>query len=128
MVLRMARGLLGCDFVAARGISRSRQIPPSGPRSVDRYLIESPHTVGDCRMIVKDVYAQGYLHNVEWGCKAGVHKAWVIIEADNEGMALRVVPPVLRAQATAVRLVKFDRATVESWPESRPPGSTASEK
>lgn len=92
---------------------------------MDRYLIESPHTVGDCRKIVKDVYAQGYLHNVEWGCKSGVHKAWVIIEADSEGMALRVVPTVLRSQATAVRLVKFDRAMVESWPEGQPPESSA---
>lgn len=84
---------------------------------MDRYLIESPHEVGDCRKIVKDVYAQGYLHNVEWGCKAGVHKAWVIIEADSEGMAIRVVPPVLRPQAIAVRLVKFDAEMIKTWSE-----------
>ena len=84
---------------------------------MDRFLIESPHKVGDCRKVVKNVYALGYLYNCDWGCEAGVHKAWVIIEAENEKQALGVVPPILREDATATKLVKFDSEMVKKWEE-----------
>lgn len=48
----------------------------------------------------------GYLNNFDWGCKAGIHKGWVIIEATNESEAMLVVPPFLRSKAKAVTLVK----------------------
>jgi hypothetical protein len=81
---------------------------------MERYLIESPHTDEDCKKVVKSVYAFGYLENCDWGCKGGVHKSWVTIEAENEAQALLVVPPVLRAKATAIKLVKFDPKMVGS--------------
>ena len=90
---------------------------PSGLGLVDRFLVESPHEAGDCKKVVQDVYAEGYLYNCDWGCKAGVHKAWVIIEAENEGQALRVVPHSLRKNARAIQLNKFDAETVKSWSE-----------
>ena len=82
---------------------------------MDRYLVESPHAPGECVKVVQDVHAAGYLNNVDWGCKADVHTAWVIIEAENESQALRVVPSMLRKRARAVRLNKFEPAMVEAW-------------
>ena len=82
---------------------------------MDRFLIESPHTQGDCKKVVKDVYAEGYLYNFDWGCGDGVHKAWVTIEAEDAKQALRSVPYTLRANATATKLMKFDAKTVEEW-------------
>jgi hypothetical protein len=82
---------------------------------MDRFLIESPHEPGDCKKVVKDVYAEGYLHNFDWGCKAGVHKAWVTIEAESASQALRSVPHALRATATATKVVKFDAEMVKEW-------------
>jgi len=67
--------------------------------------------------VVKNVYAQGYLYNCDWGCKGGVHKAWVIIEAESAGQALWVVPPILRANAKATKVVKFEPEMVEDWKE-----------
>lgn len=84
---------------------------------MDRFLVESPHTDDDCRSIVKSVYAYGYLNNCEWGCKGGVHKAWVIIEAEDESQALFVVPPSLRQKATVVKIAKFDPSTIKGWTE-----------
>lgn len=84
---------------------------------MDRFLVESPHAPNDCKKIVKDVYAEGYLYNCDWGCSVGVHKAWVILEAESESQVLRVVPHALRGNATAVKLVKFDKETVKSWGE-----------
>ena len=80
---------------------------------MDRFLIESPHLLGDCKKAMKSVYALGYVHNFDWGCKAGVHTGWAIIEAENESQALWAVPPFLRSGARAVRLVKFDPEMVD---------------
>ncbi len=84
---------------------------------MERFLVESPHDPGDCKKVVKNVYAQGYLYNCDWGCTAGVHKAWVTVDAENESQALWVVPPILRANARATKIVKFSRETVEDWKE-----------
>ncbi len=84
---------------------------------MDRFLIESPHEPGECRKIVKNVYAMGYLYNFDWGCKGGVHKAWVTIEAESESQALWVVPPSLRNRATATKIMKFEPKMVEEWKE-----------
>jgi len=82
---------------------------------MDRFLIESPHEPEECRKIVKNLYALGYLYNCDWGCKAGVHKAWVTIEADSESQALWVVPPALRERAKAIKIVKFTPEMVQEW-------------
>ena len=85
---------------------------------MDRYLIESPHTDKECRQAVKAVHAMGYLNNFDWGCKVGVHKGWVIIEADSESEAVLVVPPFLRSRAMAVKLVKFEPEQVNAMHET----------
>ena len=82
---------------------------------MDRYLIESPHDADGCRQLVMNVNALGYLNNCDWGCTGGVHKAWVIIQAENEKQALLVVPFPLRKNATAIKLVKFDPEMVKEW-------------
>ena len=82
---------------------------------MDRFLIESPHTAGDCKQLVRNVYAEGYLYNCDWGCEGGVHKAWVMIEAEDEKQALLVVPHSLRTNATATKIVKFDADTIKKW-------------
>lgn len=85
---------------------------------MDRYLIESPYTDTECRKVVKAVYAMGYLNNFDWGCKAGVHKGWVIIEADSESEAVLVVPPFLRSRARTVKLVRFEPEQVNAMHET----------
>jgi len=77
-----------------------------------RYLIESPHTDEECLEIVKQVIASGYTTHFDWGCRAGSHKGWVIIEAESETQALLVVPSLVRAKATVVRLNKFSEEDV----------------
>lgn len=82
---------------------------------MDRFLIESQHEAGDCKTLIKSAYAQGYLQNCDWGCNAGVHNAYVVIEAESESQALLVVPPMLRAKARAIKLVKFEPEIVKKW-------------
>jgi hypothetical protein len=75
---------------------------------MDRYLIETPHTEQSCLALIDELHAQGYLSNFDWGCKAGVHTGWALIEAENEPQARLAVPPLVRSQAHVIRLNKFD--------------------
>jgi hypothetical protein len=75
---------------------------------MDRYLIETPHTDQDCQKLIDQILAMGYLHHFDWGCKAGVHCGWAILEAESEAQARLVVPPLVRNKARVIRLNKFD--------------------
>ena len=74
---------------------------------MDRYLVESAHTAEDCSHALKQVEALGFLTHFEWGCKAGVHSGFAIIEAENEAQALMVVPSLVRREARVVKLTRF---------------------
>ena len=74
---------------------------------MDRYIVVSPHTVGDCAKVIKEVGSTGYITRFDWGCKGGEHTGWAIIEADNEAQALMAVPSSHRRHAKAIRLVKI---------------------
>ena len=79
---------------------------------MDRYLIETPHTATECLDLIKLINAQGYLWNFDWGCEAGTHSGWVIIEAENEAQARLAVPPLVRSRARIVKLNKYDGRTI----------------
>ena len=81
---------------------------------MDRFLIESPHELKDCVLVLQQITAMGYLHNFDWGCEAGVHTGWAIIEAENESQARLAVPPLVRRQAHIVKLNKFSEEDVEA--------------
>jgi hypothetical protein len=48
-----------------------------------------------------------YLTNADWGCKAGDHRSWLQVEADDDAQARLMVPPVIRHSARLVKLNKF---------------------
>ena len=79
---------------------------------MDRYLIETPHTVQDCKMLVQEVYAMGYLHHFDWGCMDGVHSGWAIIEAESEAQARLAVPAIVRGKARVIKLCKFSETSI----------------
>ena len=76
-----------------------------------RYLLEVPHSADPaaCAMAVKVFLETGshYLSNADWGCFDGVHKSWIIMEANSKEEARLVLPPSFRPQATIVGLNKF---------------------
>jgi hypothetical protein len=84
---------------------------------MDRYLIESAHTETNCEQVVRDVFAAGYLHFFEWGCKDNDHTAWAIVEAESKEHARQMVPWYLRENARIVKVVQFSRAREEHVPK-----------
>ena len=75
---------------------------------MDRYLIETPHEMQECSQLFDQFRVMGYLYNFDWGCKAGVHSGWAIIEAESEKQAQMVVPAIVRGKARVIKLSRFD--------------------
>jgi hypothetical protein len=82
-----------------------------------RFLIEVPHeesTVA-CARVVNVFLKTGshFLSTADWGCRDGVHSAWMLVEVDNKDEALGIVPPAFRAQAKVVKLNAFTREEIQ---------------
>ena len=82
-----------------------------------RFLIEVPHDADtlECTRAVHYFLSTGshFLTNAEWGCKSGVHKAWILVDMDNEGEARAIVPPAFRSAAKIVGLTRYTLAEIE---------------
>lgn len=72
-------------------------------------MVESHHTIHNCKLAVKSVQSLGYLNNFDWGCQDGVHTGWAVIEAENAAQALGIVPALIRDNARAIRLTNLNR-------------------
>jgi len=81
---------------------------------MDRFLVVSPHTAGDCAKALKEIHSVGYITHFDWGCTDGDHTGWLVLEAENANQALMVVPAVQRHTAKAIKLVKFSPQDVEA--------------
>ena len=84
-----------------------------------KFLIEVPHesdTVG-CSRAVQVFLSTGshFLSNAEWGCKDGVHSAWMIVEVGSKAEAMGLVPPVFRAGTRIVGLNRFKLEKIEAF-------------
>jgi hypothetical protein len=82
-----------------------------------RFLIEVSHgsEVDSCIRAVEVFLRTGshFLTRADWGCKDGVHKAWIVVELDSKSDALKIVPPDFRSQATVVQLNTFSLEQME---------------
>lgn len=76
-----------------------------------KFLIEVPHEAEQtaCIRAVQVFLDTGshFLANADWGCLDGVHKAWIVLEAEDKDEAQSILPPGFRHGATIVRLNKF---------------------
>lgn len=76
-----------------------------------RFLIEVPHegTTAACNRAIEVFLRTGshFLTRADWGCKDGVHKAWLTIDVDTRDEARAIVPSPYRADARVVQLNTF---------------------
>lgn len=82
-----------------------------------RFLIEVPHeesTVA-CAQAVEVFLKTGshFLTHADWGCKDGVHKAWIVVEVEDKDAARAIVPPAFRPQVKIVKLNTFSMEEIE---------------
>ena len=78
-----------------------------------KFLIEVPHegTPTACARAVEVFLRTGshFLSTADWGCKDGVHKAWIVVEVDSKDEARGIVPPAFRAEARARLIATYSR-------------------
>ena len=82
-----------------------------------RFLIEIPHqeNVVACARVVEVFLRSGshFLSHADWGCKDGVHKAWMLVEVDSKDEARNIIPSAFRAQAKIVQLNTYTIEEIE---------------
>ena len=82
-----------------------------------RFLIEVPHeaTTLACARAVEILLKSGshFLTRADWGCRDGVHSAWIIVDVDSKDEARAILPPALRPQARVVQLNSFSISEID---------------
>jgi hypothetical protein len=78
---------------------------------MSKFLIEVPHKADKaaCMRTVQVFLATGshFLTHADWGCRDGVHKAWIIVDVENKDQARDILPPAFRSEAEIVQLNTF---------------------
>lgn len=84
---------------------------------MQKYLVEVPHDpdVKTCANVVHIFLASGshFLSQADWGCRDGIHSAWMVIEANDKEEVRNIIPPSFRSHARIVGLNKFTMEEVE---------------
>ena len=82
-----------------------------------RFLLICPHIPEECTDALDSVLAVSHelLNRFDWGCKAGDHTGWAVVEAQNEATARMLLPTSIRAHAHAIPLNKFSAEEVNSF-------------
>jgi hypothetical protein len=82
-----------------------------------RYLIETPHKAEDCLKALDEELAKGpkVLEKFEYGCMAGDHTGYAIIDAKNREDAVKLVPTFLQDSAKIIEVAKFTPAMISSF-------------
>lgn len=78
-----------------------------------RFMIEISHDDehAACSRALAAIERQGshFVTKADWGCKAGVHAGWLIVEVDTADDARRLLPPEYREEARVVQLNSFTK-------------------
>lgn len=81
-----------------------------------RYLVSVPHTKEECLHALDEINAFGgkLLDRCDFGCMAGDHTTYVVLEASDE-KALQKLLPASWSAAKVVRLNKFTADQIASF-------------
>jgi hypothetical protein len=84
-----------------------------------RFLIESPHKAEDCLRALDEELAKGpeVLGKFEYGCMAGDHAGYAIVDAESRGDAIKFIPAFLQDGAKVVEVGKYTPAMIRSFHE-----------
>jgi hypothetical protein len=85
-----------------------------------RFLVEAKHTPEECLKTLDEVSAKGSktLARFEWGCMAGDHTGYAIVEAVDEA-AVKAMLPAGMQNAHIVRLEKFTAEQIKGFHEKK---------
>ena len=83
-----------------------------------RFLIETRHPDGreGCIKALDAITRLGshLATHAEFGCEAGEHAGWLIVDVDDRETAERMIPPQFRDSSRVVKLRKWTREEIEA--------------
>jgi hypothetical protein len=88
----------------------------SSPR--DRFLVIASHTPEECLNVLDETKAKGVLGKFEWGCMAGDHTGYAIIEAKDEAAVKSMLPKDMQ-HAKVVKLNRFTAEQIQSFHDKK---------
>jgi hypothetical protein len=82
-----------------------------------RYMIQSPHKPEECLKALDEEVAKGkdVLEKFDFGCKAGDHTAYAIVDAKTRDDALKLVPSFLQNSAKILEVGKITPDMIRSF-------------
>ena len=82
-----------------------------------RYLIQTPHKAADCLRALDEELAIGpdVLGKFDYGCMAGDHTGYAIIDANTREDAVKIVPTFLQKKVRVVEVAKFTPDMIRSF-------------
>jgi len=82
-----------------------------------RFLVETPHKAEDCLRVLDEELAKGpeVLEKFEYGCMAGDHTGYAIVDARTRADAEQIVPSFLLGSAKIVEVGKYTPAMIRSF-------------
>jgi hypothetical protein len=80
------------------------------------YMIETPHTKEECLRALDEQLAKGpeILNKFYYGCKAGDHTGYAIVESKSDIDARKLVPGFLVSKARIVEVGLFTPEVIKS--------------
>ncbi len=84
-----------------------------------RYMIELHYEENEYDTCLKalrasEQFGSHFVTHADWGCEAGVHCGWMIVELGSSAEAMQIVPPDLRHEARIVKLNRFTKEQIAS--------------
>ena len=85
-----------------------------------KFMVTAPHTPEECLKTLDEVNMQGSkaLDKWEWGCMAGDHTGYAILEGKDEAAIKAMLPPSMQ-NAKIVKLNKFTAAQIKAFHEKK---------
>lgn len=85
--------------------------------SAQNYLIMMPHSKEQCLKALDNMNASSkeLLAKTDWGCMAGDHTGYVMVEASSEKAAREMVPKEERSAAKVIPLNKFTPEQIKAF-------------
>lgn len=82
-----------------------------------RYIVESSHTKEECLKALDEILAEGpaVLNKFDWGCQAGDHTGYALVDAEAEAEVRNMIPGFLRNKARVVKVGKFTPEQIRSF-------------
>ncbi len=85
---------------------------------MSKYVIELPHTDAECLQAMDEIAGKGskLLPKVYWGCKAGVHNGWAIVDANTESEVREMIgSPLMQGRARITKVETYTEKDIAAF-------------